>query len=170
MCADSLREETLEKAQELMNQMKKEADLVAAQERSKENLELRRQKLAKATATRQKVDKQWEGYGGASKKLIETQKRDLEQMLSEEKKLGTDLQKLRDDNTSLAETKKTLSRAIVKLVDLTQCIRQTLLFFGKATKVVDNIVEHQDDEFVSLLQIEDIPESEDDPEELRQAT
>lgn len=28
--------------------------------------------------------------------------------------------------------------------------------------MVDNIVEHQDDEFVSLLQIEDIPESEDD--------
>ena len=37
--------------------MKKEADLVAAQERSKGNLELRRQKLAQATATRQKVDK-----------------------------------------------------------------------------------------------------------------
>lgn len=50
--------------------MKKEADLVAAQERSKENLELRRQKLAKATATRQKVDKQWEEYGGASSQYL----------------------------------------------------------------------------------------------------
>ena len=36
--------------------------------------------------------------------------------------------------------------------------------------MVDNIVEHQDDEFVSVLQIEDIPESEDDPEELQQVS
>lgn len=36
--------------------------------------------------------------------------------------------------------------------------------------MVDNTVEHQDDEFVSVLQIEDIPESEDDPEELRQVS
>ena len=66
--------------------------------------------------------------------------------------------------------KKTLSRAIGRLVDLPQCIRQMLLFFGKVTKMVDNIVEHQDDEFVSVLQIENIPESEDDPEELQQVS
>ena len=34
-------------------------------------------------------------------KLLEAQKRDLERTLSEEKKLAMDLQKLRDDNTSL---------------------------------------------------------------------
>lgn len=42
-----------------------------------------------------------------------------------------------------------------------------LLFFGKVTKIVDNIVEHQNDEFVPVLQIEDAPESEDDPEVLQ---
>ena len=50
--------------------MKEEADLVAAQERSKGNLALRRQKLAQATVTRQKVDKQREEHGGASSQYL----------------------------------------------------------------------------------------------------
>lgn len=52
--------------------MKREAGLVAAQERSRRNLELKRQKLVEATATRQKVYEEWTEHGAASSKFSES--------------------------------------------------------------------------------------------------
>lgn len=47
-----------------MDQMKREADHVVAQEKSRRNLKLKRQKLVEATTTRQKVHKEWTEHGG----------------------------------------------------------------------------------------------------------
>lgn len=55
-----------------MDQMKRETDLVLAQERARRNLELKRQKLVEATATRQKVDEEWIEHGAASSKFSES--------------------------------------------------------------------------------------------------